>query len=217
MKIKAMTLFIILFTTITSCKDLDFKIYKDVIEIINKTDTVKMALENIKGLKEYLISVTNRFEEDVRIGNRNQVFNGISVKVVDTIVYKEMVDALYIINGYCYQELKTLEILQKEIKLCNAVNPGNYNCWKESRLIIVNKNEYKMSYDSLARKCSDDKIRILSDATTKIDKILDGMLKLSNIDSCIYQLCNADRCIGCNRFDNIQNYFDNTVKKDKTN
>jgi hypothetical protein len=208
MKIKEITFFIIVIVTIGMCNDLDFRIYKNNIEIVNKPDTVKMELKNITGLEKYLQSVFSQFSEDVKNGKRQQTYNGISVKIIDTITYKEMVDALFLISLYCDHSLKNIEILNKNIKVCVTVNMG-YNCWKESKILILNNNNYEIKHDSLAQTCSDNKIRVLADATTKIDNVLNKISELTNTDSSTYQFCFDKLCTGCNGPINDKEYFNN--------
>lgn len=195
MKNQILLLLLFLIISTSNGNDFDFVINKSFVIIHKDNDSSIIGIKSLDSLKHTLLTATENFEEEVRIGIRKQVFFGISVNVIDDIDYLDLLNILQIINGYCYQNLKIVKILGIDLRLSNDVNPGNYLCWKNSEILMISKKPIDADINV---NCTKGKVRIITDDIIGISKVLAEIVKKTDINDAIYQFCSKDKCIGMN-------------------
>jgi len=212
-KMTRITFLFVLMVSITNASDYDlsFMITKKNIVIKEHTDSNYISIENIESLKDLLESKTKQFEEDVRCGRRKQVYSLISVSINEDLDYQTALALLHMINGYCYQVLKKVEIMGKEINVISEIHPGNYPCWKNSSILYVGKGISKRQKNI---ECSVGMIRIYATPNQKISTVMNDISKKTNINKEIYQFCSDEICYGMNGYYGQENANKNLMNED---
>lgn len=174
--------------------DLLFTLSNDIIVVKRGSKTFAYSYQDINKMGSFLDSITHIFEDSVKAGQRKSVYKNISVTIVENMTSSQFITTLNFINNHCYKVVSEVNILGKELNIIKDMNSAIYPLWKRSDSLNV---EHENKRDMSEKKYT-GKVRLFSGDTAGLNTILECIVKHTEIDSCTYQICNDNNCLGMN-------------------